>query len=105
MDQLSERIKITKSIVEKVYIHFEMAKYYIQLKMLKKAKLNALSGLKLAEEAQCQAWIGNLLIIIASIDFQMNNKTKCCNELKRAIEIACAIDIPEVKMFLKTVNL
>jgi hypothetical protein len=82
-----------------------MARYYLQLKMFKKAKLTALNGLKLAEKSHCHAWIGNLLIITALIDFQMNNKTKCLNELKKALEIACALDIPEVTNFLKKVHL
>lgn len=105
LDRLSRRMQKSKSIIEKIYIHFEMAKYYIKIKNLRKANLNASYGVKLAEEANSQTWICNLTILTASIDFRLKNKAKCCNELKTAFKIACTLNVPGVKQFLETVNI
>lgn len=95
---------ISESILEKVYLHFELTRCYLKVKMLKKARFYANHGLKLAEKAHCQAWICNLLILTASIDFQLVKNTKCHKELKRAIEIAHVLEVPGVKTFLETVK-
>lgn len=71
---------------------------------LKKARNKATKCLQLAKEINNHTWIVNALILLVSIEFQLDNKPKCCNILYKAIEIANKLQVPGVIMFLDKVS-
>lgn len=107
MDKLSARLEKSKSIIEKMYINYEKAKCYLDLgsNNLKKARNEATKCLRLAKENNNYTWIANALILIISIEFQLDNKQKCCNILYKAITITYKLQIPGVIIFLEKVTL
>jgi len=70
---------------------------------IKKARNKATKCLKLAEEINNHTWIMNALILLVSIEFQLDNKSKCCIILHKAIEIANNLQVPGVIIFLDKV--
>lgn len=100
-------MKITKSVLEQLYLNFEVAKCYILLgsDYFIEARKSAANCLKLAYEINSHTWIANTLILSASIEFQLDSKPKCHNMLNKAVEIAFALQVPGVLIFLKKVNL
>lgn len=100
-------MKSTKSVLEKLYIYFEMAKCYLLLgsDYFIDARKEAANCLQLANEINSHTWIANTLILSASIEFQLDNKPKCNSMLNMAIEIAYTLQVPGVLSFLNNVNL
>lgn len=92
--------------MEKIYLNFKMAKCYIQLgsDYFKIAKKKAVDCLQLANQTDSYTWIANSLIIIALIEFRLDNKQKCYNVLKEAIRIANTLHVIDVIKFLEEVN-
>lgn len=100
-------MKNTKSLLERLYIYFEMAKCYLILgsDYFIDARKEAANCLQLANEINSHTWIANTLILSASIEFQLDNKPKCNRMLNMAVEIANTLQVPGVSFFLKEVNL
>ncbi|XP_060855897.1 uncharacterized protein LOC132933649 [Metopolophium dirhodum] len=105
IDKLCARFEKTDSIIEKMYIYYEEAKCYLELgsEDLKKARNKATKCLQLAKEINNNTWAVNALILLVSIEFQLDNKPKCCTILYKALVIANKLQVPGVIMFLEKV--
>jgi len=89
-----------------MYIYYEEAKCYLQLESdnLKKARNKATKCLQLAKEINNNTWTVNALILLVSIEFQLDDKPKCCTILYKALEIANMLQVPGVIIFLDKVS-
>ncbi|XP_022171592.1 tetratricopeptide repeat protein 25-like [Myzus persicae] len=103
INKLRARVEKTNSIIEKIYIYYEKAKCHLDLGDLKKARNKTTKCLQLAKEINNHTWTVNALILLVSIEFQLDNKPKCCNILYKAIEIANNLQVPGVIVFLDKV--
>ncbi|XP_060844682.1 uncharacterized protein LOC132924406 [Rhopalosiphum padi] len=105
INKLCARLESSKSMIENIFIHYEIAKCYIELGNgnLKNARNKATICLQLAKEINNHTWTVNALILLVSIEFQLDNKPKCCHILYKAIAIAYTLYVPGVLMFLEKV--
>lgn len=92
--------------MEKIYLNFEIAKCHTQIGIdnFKKARIKATDGLKLAVEISNYTWAISSLILLGSIEFQLNQKVHCSTSFNKAIFIAQKLQEPGVITFLKKVN-
>lgn len=106
LNKLRARLEKSKSTMEMSFIYYEKAKCYLQLGYdnLKNARNKATRCLQLAKEIKNQTWIVNALIFLVSIEFQLDNKPKCCHILYKAIAIAYKLQVPGVLIFLEKVS-
>ncbi|CAH1731009.1 unnamed protein product [Aphis gossypii] len=105
LNKLRARLEKSKSTMEMSFIYYEKAKCYLELGYdnLKNARNKATRCLQLAKEIKNQTWIVNALILLVSIEFQLDNKPKCCHILYKAIAIAYKLQVPGVLIFLEKV--
>ncbi|XP_025196861.1 uncharacterized protein LOC112595768 [Melanaphis sacchari] len=105
INKLRARLEKSESMIEKIFIYYEKAKCYINMGYgnLKNARNKATICLQLAKEINNHTWIVNALILLVSIEFQLDNKPKCCHVLYKAIAIAYKLQVPGVLMFLEKV--
>lgn len=100
-------MKKSKSIIEKLYLNFEIAKCYIRLRgphNLVEARNKASDCFHLAETNNSYTWLANSLILVAAIEFQLLSKRRSRIALIKVAEIAYKLQVPGVTMFLKKVN-
>jgi len=71
---------------------------------LKKARNKATKCLQLAKEINNNTWTVNALVLLVSIEFQLDDKPKCCTILHKALEIVNKHQVPGVVMFLDKVS-
>lgn len=100
------RVKKSKSIIEKLYLKFEIAKCNILIGSEYHIKARNISAecFQYAHEINSHTWIINILIISGIIEYRLDNTSKCCKMINKAIEISHKLKVPGVIMFLQKVS-
>lgn len=104
--KLLVRVHDTKCNMEKMFLHFEIAKCHIQINIdyWKNAQVHVIECFKLAHKMNCHTYIINSTILMGSIEFPTGFTKKTSQAFNVALEYAHSIEEPGVIMFMQKVN-
>ncbi|VVC30867.1 Tetratricopeptide-like helical domain [Cinara cedri] len=103
--KLCKRVKKSKSLMEKLYLNFEIVKCNIQIgpEYLIESRNISAECFRWAQEINSHTWVTNILTVSGMIEFRLDSIAKCCNMINKAIEIAQNLQVPGVIKFLEKI--